>query len=155
MPEKSKRLKVIDRIEDVLRAIQEGDDFWASPKEVHKATSRTIEGYPAYIIGPETGGDIAMELDQQNEETFYIAVEGWVKEEQDIVTPLEHAIQDVQHAINDDFRSGASADSLIGLASNVFFDAPPEIEYFEGENGYFARFKQRIKIQIYGEFGEL
>ena len=155
MPAKSKRLQVIDRIETVLRGIQEGDNYWRSPKEVHKASSRVIQGYPAYLIGPESGGEITTELDQQHEETFYIAIEGWVKEEDDIVTPLEHAIQDVQDAINDDFRSGASADALVALAVNVTFDAPPEIEYFEGENGYFARFKQRIKIQIYGEFGEL
>jgi len=150
-----KRLQVIDRIVDVLESIQEGDNFFYSPRLVCKGFQQELSGYPAYMVVSESGGEIETHSDMQFEETFYVAVQGVVQSATDVVTPLERAVRDVRKAINDDFKSGGASGSLIGLAVNVTFDAPPDIDYGFEANGFFGYFSQRIRITIFGEFGEL
>jgi len=149
------RLQVIDRIVDVLKSIQEGDDYFYSPRQVAKGFIAEPSAYPVYMVLSESGGDIEMHSDAQFAETFYVSIRGVVQAAGDVVTPLERALRDVRKAIDADCRTGAGAGSLLILGTSIVFDAPPEIDYgFEG-TGVFGFFSQKIRITVSGEFGEI
>jgi len=149
------RLQVIDRIVTVLRDIQEGDNYFHSPRQVEKGFVAEPQGYPIYMVRSESGGDIEMHGDAQFAETFYVSINGRMQEIGDVVSPMERCLRDVRKAIDADFRAGGAADSLIGLATTVQFDTPPDITYDVDATGPFAEFSQRVRITIFGEFGEL
>jgi len=148
-------LQIIDRIVEVLRSIQEGDDYFYSPREVDKGFIAEPKGYPAYMVTSESGGTVEMYSDSNFRETFYVAVRGIVADQGDVVTPLEHCIRDVRKAIDADMASGGGAGSLVTLATLVTFDTPPEIEYGMEGNGFLGFFTQRIQIQVDGTWGEI
>lgn len=160
MPSDPLRLKVINRLVDVLKNIEEGTDYFYTPHKVAKGFIAEPPGYPIYMVTSESiqgagGGTLEMHSDGQWDETYYIAISGIVQDAGDVVTPLERAIRDVRKAIDTDFRSGAPAGSLLTLATSLVFDDPPTIEYgFEG-TGFFGYFSQRLKITVSGEFGEI
>lgn len=154
MPSKSKRLQVLERVVDVLKTIQEGDDFWYSPRDVFMGYVREVKGYPAYSVRAAMGEQPTIHLDQQHEETFTVEIHGEVRAAGDIVTPREKCIQDVREAINDDFKPGGASTSLIGLASSMFI-ADLELEDGPEGDGFFGYFVQRVRFQIYGEYGEI
>jgi len=155
MPSDPIRLQVIDRIVEVLNGIQEGDTYFHSPRHVAKGFIAEPQGYPIYMVRSESGGDIEMHGDAQFAETFYVTINGRMQEIGDVVSPMERCLRDVRKAIDTDFRSGAAAGSLVTLATLVTFDAPPDISYDVDSNGPFAEFSQRVRITIFGEFGEL
>jgi len=155
MPADPLRLRIIDRIVDVLRSIQQGDDYFYSPRQVAKGFVAEPSGYPFYCIRSESGGEIEMHSDSQWRETFFVSINGRVQDVGDVVTPLERCIRDVREAIDADMASGGGADSLITLATSVVFDAPPDITYDADNVGPFAEFSQRVRITIDGEFGEI
>ena len=152
MPSDPLRLQVVDRIVGVLQSIQEGENYFFSPRQVTKGFIAEPSAYPVYMVTSESGGDIEMHSDAQFAETFYVAVRGIVQNAGDVVTPLERAIRDVRKAIEADFQPGGT---LITLATEVVFDTPPEIDYgFEG-TGFLGYFVQRVRIRVDGEFGEI
>jgi hypothetical protein len=155
MPDDPKRLQVIDRIVHVLRAIEEGTDYFYTPRQVGKGFVAEPVAYPVYMVRSESGGDIEMHTDAQFAETFYLTISGRVQEQGDVVTPLERAIRDVRKAIEVDFQPGAGAGALITMATAVVFETPPDITYDADSVGPFAEFSQRVRITIDGEFGEL
>lgn len=155
MPNDPKRLKIVDRLVTVLKTIVAGNNYFFTPYEIAKGFISSPTGFPVYMVLSETGGGMTEELDQQWEETFYVSIRGVVQSTSDVVTPMERAIRDVRKAINDDFKPEAGAGSLITLASSIKIDGPPDIDYgFEGTH-FFGYFSQRIKIQIFGEIGEI
>lgn len=155
MPSSPLRLQVIDRVVDVLRGIQEGDDYFFSPRQVEKGFIAEPSGYPVYEVTSESGGEIEMHTDSQYAESFYIAIRGTVHAQGDITTPLERCLRDIRKAVEDDFASGAAAGSLVFLATSIMLDTPPEIEYgFEGQ-GVYGYFTQRVRVTVSGTFGEI
>lgn len=149
------RLQVINRIVEVLKNITAGADYFFTPVAVAKGFVVSPSGYPAYAVRSETGGEIEMHSDAQFAESFYVSIHGAVQEIGDVVTPLERAIRDVRKAIETDFQPAAGAGSLITLATNIQFDAPPDINYGPEGQGPLAFFRQRLKVMVSGEFGEI
>ena len=155
MPIEPLRLRVINRIVEVLQGIREGDDYFYSPRQVVKGFIAEPKAYPVYMVTSESGGEINMHSDSNWAETFYVAVRGIVADMGDVVTPLERAIRDVKKAIDGDMASGLPATSLGGLVTSLVFDTPAEIDYgFEG-TGFLGYFVLRIKIQVDGTFSEI
>jgi hypothetical protein len=155
LPTASLRLQVIERVVTVLKAITAGASYFYTPAHVSKGFVAEPQGYPVYQVLSESGGEIELYSDQQNAESFYIAIVGKVQDASDVVTKIENALRDVRKAINEDFKPGMGAGSLINLASDMRIEAPPDIEYeFEGV-GFFGYFSQRVRFQVYGEFGEI
>jgi hypothetical protein len=156
-PTQSKRLQVIDRFKAVLSAIVAGDNYFYTPYEVVKGPmdESKIKGYPTYGVAVVPGGEIVEYLDSQNAEAFVIAVWGMVRDMDDITTPLENAVRDVRKAITDDFKPSAGAGSLGTLATDVRIEMPPDMAYKYGDPGFFGLFEQPIRVQLFGEFGEI
>ncbi len=157
MPADPKRLQVINRIVDVLQSIREGDDYFYSPRQVGKGFIREPQGFPIYSVTSESGGDIAMHGDSQYAESFYVAIRGIVEEigSGDMVTPIERAIRDVKKAVEADMASGGGAETLIGLATEVTFDIPAEIDYGLDSVPFKGYFILRIRIRVDGTFSEI
>jgi hypothetical protein len=133
---------------DVLRSIQEGDAYFFSPRQVAKGFIAEPAGYPIYMVRTEdTGEPPDIYGDYGTRETFYVNVYGIVHDEGDVVTPMEHAIQDVREAIMGDFAAGGLADSLTALVTSISIDTLG-IEYDSDSTGYSGRFSQRFRIQI-------
>ena len=156
-PEKSKRLQIIDRVKTVLKNIVAGDSYNYTPYDVVKGPldDSRLKGYPTYGVKVIPGGEIVEYLDQQNAEAFIIAVWGKLQDRDDVTTPLENAIRDVRKAITDDFKPAAGAGSLGTLATDVRIEAPPDMAYEYGDIGFFGIFIQPIRVQTFGEFGEI
>ncbi len=151
MPNLPLRLQVIDRVVEVLRSIQAGDDFFSSPAVVSKGFISEIMEFPALMVLSDSGGRIEYAGEQQYDEVFYLDVKGIVRASDDVITPLEKLLRDVRKAINDDSISG----ELSNLCVQVIFREPPDIDYgFEGTH-FFAFFDQRIEFRISGNYGEL
>ena len=154
-PTASKRLQVINRVVTVLGAITAGSDYFYTPAQVTKGFVAVPTGYPVYEVLSASGGEIGLHLDQQNVESFFIRIIGKVQGSTDCVTLIENALRDVRKAINEDFKPGAGAGSLITLATDMRIETPPDIAYeFEGF-GPFNAFAQMIRFQVSGEWGEI
>lgn len=151
--------QIIERIITVLKAIVAGDNYFYTPydvakKFVHWEEARLTPDKPHYMIFRDSGGSIEFAGTNQYDETWYINIKGYVKDNSDTVTKLERAIRDIRKAINDDSKS-AAAGSLGALGIQTIFEEPPETD-----NGYlsvegFGFFDQRVKIITSGDFGEL
>jgi hypothetical protein len=155
MPSTPLRLQVIDRVVRVLESIQEGSEYFYSPKAVVKGFVSNPSAYPVYQVTSESGGEVQHNSDMQNIENFCIAVHGIVQSATDVVTPLEESIRDVRKAINDDFLAGGAADSLVALTMGLTMEETPDIAYGFESTGAFGYFTQKIMVKIFGEFGEL
>jgi len=158
-PTDSLTLQAIDRVITVLKAIVAGDDYFYTPydvakKFIHWQESPVTPTKPHYMVFRDSGGSIEFSGTNQYDETWYINIKGYVKDNADTVTKMERAIRDIRKAINDDSKS-AEAGSLGVIAVQTIFEAPPETD-----NGYlssegFGFFDMRVKVITSGDFGEL
>jgi len=145
------RLRVLDRIGDVLKAMREGTNYWHTAGEVldRFISYEEVKRSPCYMVSQDSGGAIEQVQDLFIED-FYVNVKCWVMDKDDPREVLEKCLRDVRTAINADTLPTAGAGSLAALDALVFFDEPPTTD-----NGYlslegFAFFEQRIKIQVSG-----
>jgi hypothetical protein len=148
------RLQVIDRVVEVLRNIEQGDDYYASTGEVFKKFQHweDCQGFPAYMVFADSGGTIEGDMGGRYRQTFVLNVKGYVRDSEDTVAALERALADVRHAIDADTLPGAGAGSLGSLGALVFFREGPTTD-----NGYlsiegYGFFEQKIEVEISGEF---
>jgi len=152
-------LQIINRIITVLKAIVAGDNYFYTPhdvakKFVHWEQATLSPTKPLYMIFRDSGGSIEFSGTNQYDETWYINIKGYVKDNADTVTKMERAIRDIRKAINDDSKS-AEVGSLGDIAEQTIFETPPETD-----NGYlssegFGFFDMRVKVITSGDFGEL
>jgi hypothetical protein len=145
------RLRVRDRIYDVLKAVREGADYFYTAGQVERRfiAYDEVKRSPCYMVSTDTGGSIEQVQDLFIED-FYVNVKCWIQDKDDPVSILERALADVRTAINADTLPTAGTGSLADLDALVFFDEPPTTD-----NGYlslegYAFFEQRIKIQVSG-----
>jgi hypothetical protein len=155
-PAETKRVLVIDRIVDVLKAIREGASYFYTPASVEKRYThwKEVTRGPAYSVAVDSGGKLTYGLNGYVTEELYINVKGVVLEERDAVTAIARCIRDARTAIDADMAS-AAAGSLGSLCKGLFFDEPPDTD-----NGYLslegkAQFEQRVRIVISGQIGTL
>lgn len=151
--------QIIERIIVVLKAITAGDNYFYTPydvakKFVHWQEAPVTPTKPHYMVFRDSGGSIDFAGTNSYDETWYINIKGYVKDNADTVTKLERAIRDIRKAINDDSKSGA-AGSLGTIGVQTLFEEPPSTD-----NGYlssegFGYFEQRVKVITSGDFGEL
>ncbi len=156
MPNDPIRLQVIDRIVQILKSIQEGDDYFYSPRAVTKGFIANPQAYPVYEVLSDSGGEIVYAGREEYDETFYVRINGTVQDTGDVVTKLERALRDVRKAINDDSVSTASG-TLGGMSTvvQVRIDDPAEIDYGLEASNFFGFFSQRVRVHITGNYGEL
>lgn len=145
------RLRVLDRLVEILKAMREGDNYWFTPGAVlgQFITYQEMKASPTYMISQDSGGSIEQVQDLYIED-FYVNVKCWVMDKDDPREVLEKCLRDVRTAINADTLPTAGTGSLADLDALVFFDEPPTTD-----NGYlslegYAFFEQRIKIQVSG-----
>lgn len=149
-----KRLQVINRIVEVLKAIRAGENYFSTPKVVTKRVpvgDREMLEHPYYLVySDSSAGPPTVLSNNYYDDDMAIAVEGEVvAEDGDSTTPLERSLRDVRRAIDQDSRS-QTAGSLGALAVAVTIDTA------EIQNGRdFGNFKQRIIVRVTGEWGDI
>ena len=142
-----KRIQVRDRFITVLELIQAVDGYYYTPDFV---TEKPIEyaknpGKIRLIAYTDEGGAIENHSGAVDE-TFYIAVEGWVEDMIDPNKKAERVIQDVRKAIDADAKN-PSAGYLGGLCLQVVMDESAEVDNemaTEGINRFFQKFRCMI-----------
>jgi len=156
MPVNPKRLQVRDRVIALLTAITAGASYFFTTVKVFPKTVLETEcpGYPCASVHPDSGGEIAESTSNSYDETFYLSVEGLVKDLDDPGAAVLKWNRDIRKAIDDDHRNGG-AGSLATLAVLCEIREPPETDngFFSGKG--FGWFKQRIKFMVTGDIGDL
>jgi hypothetical protein len=155
MPDDPKRLQVIDRIVEVLKNIVQGDDYFYTPYLVTKQFVHWagLQGFPTYLV--YTGESAEPEIHgtpDMYDETFFVEIEGAIQDQVDTVTIMERALRDVRKAINEDSKSGAAGSLGVIAIETMISDLSDVV--FQTESPY-AFFKQRVRVRISGDFGEL
>lgn len=150
-PAETKRVLILNRLFEVLKAIRAGASYFETPASVSKRLThwKEVTRGPAYSVHVDSGGVATPELGDRRTEEIYFNVKGVVLEERDPATAVAHAIHDVRYAIDQDFLAGG-AGSLQTLAINIFFDEEPETD-----NGYLSlegkgQFEQRVRVIVRG-----
>jgi hypothetical protein len=155
-PESSIRLKVRERIITVLEAITTGTDYWKAPYKVERRFIGWMEakGFPTYMVFTGAGGgtNLAGAPDEYDEE-FNIEIKGIVQDE-DPTTEIEHCVQDIRKAINEDSKSG------IAGSLGVLADQSVQVAGIETDKGYlsvegFGYFEFPVRVTIHGDYGVL
>jgi hypothetical protein len=121
MAEKPLRLKVLERIVEILKAI-EGDGgatFWFTPNNVVKrfADPEQLTGYPYYMVAPDSSPQSPEPAEELLDwEFFAVSVKAWIDLEGDEpTTKLEKCLADVRKAVMADCLNTAGASSLAAL----------------------------------------
>lgn len=155
-PAEIKRVLILDRVVDVLKAFREGASYFTTAASVEKRYThwKEVTRGPALSVHVDSEGERKPELGDRITETFFLNVKGVVLDEDDPATAIAHVARDVCYAIDQDFRSGVSG-SLGTLCINVFFDEPPTTD-----NGYLSpqgkgQFEQRVRMIVRGTIGTI
>lgn len=151
LPAELKRVQILDRVVEVLKAIRAGSSYFATPASVEKRLRhwKEVSRGPAYSVHVDSGGEATTELGHNRTETFYLNVKGVVLDEKDPATAIAHAARDIRYAIDTDYLSKATG-ALGTLCIGLFFDEPPDTD-----NGYLSlegkgQFEQRVRIVVRG-----
>lgn len=158
-PTDPKSLQIINRIYDVLRAIQAGENYFYTPFKVARRFMdyNECEGYPTYsVFRGEPAGGSAYAGENLWDEDFFINIYGIIQHDSDTVTVMERAIADIRKAIDDDSRSGAANTLGDGvMCVDVRFDEPPWTDEGILSNEGFGFFHIRLRVIMSGEYGEI
>ena len=151
------RLQILNRFETVLNAIETGDNYFYTPHKVskHPISYELAKNGPLYmVLLAEEGGPIKFSGTNLYDGEFIVSVQGIVFDRSNLGQKLINATADIQRAINEDSKSGASG-SLGALAHQVITKNFAEVGYFSADKDDFAVFEQKYQVTISGDFGEL
>ncbi|UCD07619.1 MAG: hypothetical protein JSW41_01465 [Candidatus Aenigmatarchaeota archaeon] len=151
-PADPKRLKAINRVQTVLKAIQAGDNYFKTPYEVVKRalTEEECRGFPTYQVFADIGEGVQFAGYHLYNEKMTIFVFGICSHHEDPVTENERCIRDIRKAIKDDSQSSAP-ESLKGMGCITDIKECPVTGY----QGTYGFLRQKINIEFSGDFGEL
>jgi len=158
MADLPRRLKILYRIRDLLKAIQGdgGENYFYTPHAVilRFADPTTLNGYPTYMIaGDSTPGRAEPASERITDERFIVSVKAWVDMEAgEPTSKLEKCLADVRKAIMNDQASGGPG-SLNELCLAC------DLESLETDGGALSLdnlgyFDQRFSFLIPLEWGE-
>ena len=144
-----KRLQVRDRFITVLSAIIAGETYFYTPELVTKSFVEYAKGPGKIRLTAYTdeGGEIVNHSGAVDE-TFYIAVEGYVENQSDPVAMAEKVIQDIRVAIDADAKT-FNASNLGGLCLQVVMDESVDVVNEMAVEGIIL-FRQRFRCMITG-----
>lgn len=154
--EKSKRLKILERIFFVLSSIRaDGQKYNYTPASVSFRFQHwsEIQAFPAYSISVASGGKMEASASGRPEveytEEFFVSIKAVVRAD-DTVTALEGAIQDIRLALFEDARSSAPG-SLGDLAVLFEMEEPPMTDdgYLSLEGYAFCDLRAKFTIIHY------
>lgn len=151
--------KVRERFIAVLSAITAGSDYYYTPYAIRRRFTLPEEfdgttDKPVYSVFLSGGGSSGFAGHEIYKHTFYMIVQGIIKDAIDPGKKVIRAIGDVQKAINNDSKSGASG-SLHDICVQVRIDEPAETDdgYLSVINlGYF---EQKFRCEVWGNYGEI
>jgi len=148
-----KRLQVIERVVEVLKAMRQGDGYWYTAAEVVKLVlhEREILAFPFYMVWYESNpGPPKSDMNHRFSEDMAINVTGACDTEAgDVTTKLERCVRDIRTAIKAD-EANTAAGSLGALGVIVKVDS---LEFDHNEK--FGGFHQRFLAQIRGDWRSL
>ena len=156
-PTNPKRLQIRDRIVTVLTAITAGANYFYTPAKVlcRLVHLKEADAFPTYCVTHDSGGENIDLTDNSYDSTFYISVYGYVRDESDPTAALIKAVRDVERAINEDWKSGASG-TLGVLAVRILFPEPPETDNgILALDGSFGYFNLRVRFTVTGDWGAI
>jgi len=157
MAELPRRLKILIRIKDLLKAIQGdgGENYFYTPHAVNFRflDPTTLTGYPTYMITTDsTPGRAEPASERITDERFIVSVKAWIDAEAgEPAIKLEKCLADIRKAVMNDQASGGPG-SLNELCLAC------DLESLETDSGAlnidgFAYFDQRFSFLIPLEWG--
>jgi len=144
-------LAIRDRIVTVLSSITAGADYWYTPAKVMKRFVhwREYQGaFPVYMVTVGSGGTREFNSRNNVDETFYLSIKGFVKDDTDTTGRILRCWQDIRVALAREMESPLPA-ALPSLGAFLLsIPEPPETDdgymAIEGGLGFFD-----VRVEIH------
>jgi hypothetical protein len=142
---------ILDRIVAVLAAIAAGTTYWFTP-HVSKRYVHWKEytgEFPLYMVSLGSGGVREFNSYHNIDETFPVAIKGYVKDNVDTAEKILKSFQDIRVALTAEMESGAAgALPALGVIQCRVKDFPDTDDGYLAIDGGLGFFDLRLEIQI-------